>query len=101
LAAALSSIGLDRTQLSPPLIKILEWFTHSLAWGNKMREPETLRAQAERLFAMALQVRDTDPAHTEKLIGEAIDLQEKATAMEKSAKVPPAPSRRRNSNSEC
>jgi hypothetical protein len=60
--------------------------------GEKARakppsNPESLRAQAVRLFAMAIQVRETEDA--DELIAEAVELQDHATAMEQAAKVPP------------
>ena len=48
-------------------------------------DPERLRARAVRLFGMAIQVRDIEPGYAEKLIAEAIELQERATAMENAA----------------
>ena len=57
--------------------------------------PGSLRAQAVRLFAMAIQVRENE--YADKLIAQAVELQDQATAMEQAAKVPsnerpPAPS---------
>ena len=49
--------------------------------------PESLRAQAVRLFAMAIQVRETEDA--DELIAEAVELQDQATTMEQAAKLPP------------
>jgi hypothetical protein len=60
--------------------------------GEKARakpayNPESLRAEAVRLFAMAIQVRKTEDA--DRLIAEAVELQDQASAMEQAAKVPP------------
>ena len=60
--------------------------------GEKARarlpsNPESLRAQAVRLFAMAIQVRETE--YADRLIAEAVELQDLATALEQAAKVPP------------
>jgi hypothetical protein len=50
-------------------------------------DPGSLRAQAVRLFAMAIQVRETE--YADGLIAEAVELQDEATAMEQAAKAPP------------
>ena len=51
--------------------------------------PEHLRAQAVRLFAMAIDAREINPDYADKLVAEAIELQERATAIEEAAMVPP------------
>jgi hypothetical protein len=56
--------------------------------GEKARaklpsDPGSLRAQAVRLFAMAIQVRETE--YADGLIAEAVELQDEATAMEQAA----------------
>ena len=60
--------------------------------GEKARarlpsDPESLRAEAVRLFAMAIQVRETE--YADGLIAEAVELQDEARVMEQAAKVPP------------
>jgi hypothetical protein len=49
--------------------------------------PGSLRAQAVRLFAMAIQVRETE--YADGLVAEAVELQDQATVMEQAATVPP------------
>jgi hypothetical protein len=48
-------------------------------------DPQGLRARAVRLFAMALHVRQTQPMYADKLVAEAIELQDRATAIEDAA----------------
>jgi hypothetical protein len=44
-------------------------------------DPQGLRARAVRLFAMAIHVRDNQPGYADKLVAEAMELQDRATAM--------------------
>ena len=48
-------------------------------------DPQALRARAVRLFARALHIRDSKPMYADKLITEAIELQDRATALENAA----------------
>jgi hypothetical protein len=50
-----------------------------------------LRAQVVRLYALALQVRDRDPGHADQLVADAIELQDRAMAIEEAAGVVPLP----------
>jgi hypothetical protein len=45
-------------------------------------DAERLREQAVRLLALAMQVRDLNPDYADKLVAEAIELQDQATAIE-------------------
>jgi hypothetical protein len=47
-----------------------------------MDATERLRERAVRLLAMAMQVRDLYPGYADKLVAEAIELEERAKAME-------------------
>jgi hypothetical protein len=55
--------------------------------------PEHLRARLVRLYALALQVRDTDPEFADMVIAEAIALQDRAAAEEAFEGPPTARSR--------
>ena len=50
-------------------------------------DPQGLRARAVRLFAMALHIRETQPMYADKLVAEAVELQDRATAMEDAANL--------------
>jgi hypothetical protein len=52
-------------------------------------DPQGLRARAVRLFAMAIHIREDQPAYAEKLVAEAIELQDRATAIEDAAHTRP------------
>ncbi len=54
-----------------------------------MASPESLRAQAVRLFALALAARDTDGELADLLVARAMALQEQANALEESIIIPP------------
>ena len=43
-----------------------------------MDDPEHFRARAVRLYAVAIQTRDTNPEYADRLIAEAIELQDRA-----------------------
>jgi hypothetical protein len=47
-----------------------------------MEGPEQLRLRADQLYNLALQIRDSAPAHADMLAEEATELQERATAIE-------------------
>jgi hypothetical protein len=47
--------------------------------------PQLLRAQAVRLFAMAIHIREIQPMYADKLIAEAIELEDRATAIDDAA----------------
>lgn len=54
-----------------------------------MASPESLRAQAVRLFALALAARETDAEFADLLVARAMALQEQATALEEATIIPP------------
>ncbi len=60
-----------------------------------MDDPERLRAQAVQLYALAIQIRDSEPAYANMLVERAEELQAQATAIEEAAieeaatKLPP------------
>ena len=55
-------------------------------------DPQRLRAHAARLFAMANDAREINPEYADKLVAEAIELQDRATAVEEAVHVrPPEP----------
>lgn len=55
-----------------------------------MDDPERLRTQAVQLYALAIQIRDSEPAYANMLIERAEELQAQATAIEEATKLPPA-----------
>jgi len=52
-------------------------------------DPQGLRARAVRLFAMAIHVHEDQPGYADKLVAEAIELQDQATAVEEAANIRP------------
>jgi hypothetical protein len=50
-----------------------------------MRDPEDLRAQAVRLYALAIKARETDTEYADQLVTRAIQLQDEAAAIEEVA----------------
>ncbi len=55
-----------------------------------MASPESLRAQAVRLFALALAARDTDSELADLLVARAMALQEQATTLEETGMSMPS-----------
>lgn len=47
-----------------------------------------------RLFAMAIQIRDSEPDYADELLAEAIELHDQATVLEDSARTNPPPKTR-------
>jgi hypothetical protein len=52
-------------------------------------DPHRLRAHAVRLFAMAIDARKINPEYADKLVVEAMGLQDRATAIEDTASIRP------------
>jgi hypothetical protein len=52
-------------------------------------DPQRLRAAAVRLFAMAIDARELHPGYADKLVAEAMALQDQATAIEEAANMRP------------
>jgi hypothetical protein len=52
-------------------------------------DPQRLRAAAVRLFAMAIDARELHPGYADKLVVEAMALQDRATAIEETANTRP------------
>jgi hypothetical protein len=56
-----------------------------------MDDPQHLRAHAVRLYALAVKVRDVQPAYADMLFERSKELQREATAIEEAARpVPPS-----------
>jgi hypothetical protein len=53
-------------------------------------DPQRLRAHAVRLFAMAIDAREINPEYADKLVAEAMELQDRATAIEEAAYLRPS-----------
>jgi hypothetical protein len=56
-----------------------------------MDDPQHLRAYVVQLYAMALKIRDSQPAYADMLIERAEELQREATAIEEAAHPMPPP----------
>ena len=54
-----------------------------------MRNPEALRTQAVRLFALAIETSDEDRELADQLVVRAMKLQDEAIALEEAARVTP------------
>jgi hypothetical protein len=54
-----------------------------------MPKPDELRAQAVRLLALAIKARETNGEYADRLVGQAMELQDEATAMEEAAMLRP------------
>jgi hypothetical protein len=59
-------------------------------------DPQGLRTRAVQLFAMAIHVREDQPGYADKLVAEAVELQDRTTAIEEPANIrspsePPQP----------
>jgi hypothetical protein len=60
--------------------------------GNPM-DAKRLREHAVHLLGMAVQVRDFDPDYADKLVAEAIELEERAKTAEEGSRCPKSPNR--------
>ena len=81
---------------APLLERITNHFDATLGWaahwssgnrltGNPMDTAKYMRERAVRLLAMALEAREIDQDYADKLVAEAVELQDQATAIEEVA----------------